>query len=713
MLYISDTIKLNEGILGVTDTEDGVTEYISLDDIQNSGLDVKGFEKNDIFTAYPYSKDTVIYLGDRVAPPITPIVGRYYRVLGRSPVGNDHNIALHMYNLLYLVDGVPTVSICKLHEDDNRTNYRVVRTLIDFDTPVVEVTLDVFTNSDKLCKVLNVPVSNTVTVVALNTGVATLLDKKGANVTNSINAGDNFEVSTQGIEIVCNDVYTDIMSPSYYKITKDDNAYKDLFYFCESAYSHIIKGNVPEIFKDYWITFLDVLKSNYGRGITFTLNNRYGYGFFNGKVDVSLAHRDIFGINSGNYNINRFGGGDDFTVSGKKPISEFGQDYADNIVNNIKLLKSKGKRVLHINLYGAYLIREDVLEKIKVGESTHLNTLKTKLKLISNVTITKITNRILYLNIPCDTNTNQVQVDLESLLSVNNLGNIDRLNLTFSGKTDKPIYLTIPKGINHIDYTTDYSAHSLDLSNITLILKTTLKGEVKNLLKTSFVQDCGHRIYADELKLYVFTALLFHINIRKKQTLAQHLFDLLPCTSSITATEKTKILQKLEQETNYIIDSQGEISHFTNCPKLFVISEDVRANMVKLNIISNGINIYSNGSYHTTCTSQHCVYNKAEVFISVLSEYMKQVGEPNQFLIDIAKLYMRALYIFSTCIAIDKVMYKVMPEYGIKVKYHRDSNSFYYCRYENFYNYKNDIHSDWIKVTSKIAPFLVGRGFNV
>lgn len=567
MLYVSDILRLNEGILGITDTEDNVTEYVSLEDIQKSGLEIKGYSDKGVFTAIPYLDNDAIYLGDYIAPPICSVYGIYNDVYC-----SDKTIGkVEMFNLIYRVDGELNYSFCWLHitkdlEEKYRTyaeNHRLnsgygtnnvavrvdkkpkTRQIISWyfhHALFVEVELTVLTNKEKLGKVLNMLDCDRVHLIVPNIGSYFELSQ-----------ADNACVSVCGVPMICNNIFTDVFHPN--NINANKNRLDDeLREFSSYASAHLSKGAVPQVFKSYWYDFMNTLYDTFGDN-TYVLRDSLS-GF---RVDLSREH--ISGDQANSYTLKAFSEHYNYHMNNVKfleSLSEYYPAVAKDLQDKIAQFVGKSKYCLYITLDGVYLVRDKILEIIRVGDNTHLSTLKTKLKLVSDtVRIESIAGATMNIMITGNPQDSCTKVDLVALLKNSGIGSITSLNISSSGNYNQ-LYLTLPKGIEKI---TGNNFAGISKDN-TIVFETTSKSEIKSLLTCEALNVFNHKVYSDDLKPYVLGVLLnpknhikstYHYNV--EQVLLQDIFDLLPYEKLLTEEQKSKLILKVSNSVKEVTDN--------------------------------------------------------------------------------------------------------------------------------------------------------------
>lgn len=658
MMYISDISRIKDSLVGVTNTENNTFEYLSISDVTN---DIIGYNNGDIFSVIPYTDTEVVYLGDYILPPITQITGRLYLLKGYEYYHKRRKVAIYYYPIFYMLNGVEYYSITRLvitkglvdasiggdssvfptevkyNEQGIAVNYtKMIDTNIQgyfLNNPVVDVTLKVLTNKDKLSELLGTSVNNTITLRVLNAGVT--------------NSG-----------CVRPLIHTDITSNLFIDVTAPPSISKSVI--CEYnlynrvAEAYISRANCSKYMRNYWLDFAKAIDED---KVSKSLENPV-LEYSQSGICLNLNRPYVFGVKADKYNLDCF-------VSKMTRVTEQNfdsywgmlQEYYPNktayIKERINSFNIKGRYTVYTTVQGIYIVREKAIDIVKKCNVTQFDNVKCKLKLVSDcIRIDKVTNNILYITLIANSNGNYY--DLASILKGITFKSVIKIILKFSDTPLHPFKITIPKGIVSIE---GYPNSNISIpkniySNSEIYLRTTSKTELKSLVNNRFLQSLSAHIYAEESMTgyMIETLLVSECKTGYVEHTVQTIFDYYTYTAKLSEDKQKEIVTKIKSKIDVCLrECECSLQAYTN--RVVQISTRVLGNLEKAGLISRGKiyhNLLQSGMRVTTGTD---LINTGYAYMELISNLIDYEYNITPVIKNIFQEYLRFADILEKCYA--------------------------------------------------------------
>ncbi len=677
MYYISDVSRLDENIVGVTDSTDNTIDYVYTEAVQESianGVPVKGCVGNQYFTSIPVKdrfgeyKNEIIYLGDYIAPPVSNIVGKLYRAV--EPISEK---SVFLYCLFYKKDNTVNFSICALNlsdEDlnkymeefnkveDNYCNYLTKKdaSIIYHFThnPVVDVSLNVLYNFEGLAEHLGVSRNrHKIKIRVLNTGLV----KMGEFVSSLVYP-----------MILDRCTFTDAFAPftnsslrenclDFGGVTEVKNGYNPYKYFFDDlafVAKRLLKGG-------------KVAKYD----ITYNINNSIRV-----IVDVDTV---FYRHSKGYFDLSNFSAKPesyDNELDFWDLLSKYYPNKVEYIKGKLDKICGENPYVVYMTLDGVFAVREDCLQLVG-NDNLKVNKMKTRLKLLSpDVKIVSYVNNEINIEIQAKDNT---EYDLNVILDKNALKGMKAISIKFTNN-EAVNNMTLRL---HDDFDDFKITGSCNFNNSVLHLPKSVKNVSREFAK--YARIFNHIAVEEKYSLQIARRLMSMLGSSiRLEYFVQHFYDY----SSYIATLTDESIKEIDDANDsyytdkYLATIRKRISENIDTDEFKVsikslntIPSSVMNNLAKYNIVDKDEVLYD------LISCNFCSYRNADaVYISAWLNYISIVIENglafSQLMYDVTLEYVRYLRLFTQAYLQIEEMQKIFKPYEVAFRYDSRLNSF-------------------------------------
>lgn len=649
MLYVSDISRIKDNLLGITDTQDNVTEYVSISDVANSGLDIKGYSKTDIFTAIPlvnlgseFQEDDVVYLGDWIAPPISKIICRLYPVTVKpnpraQNYTTDVKVRDYLLVLFYKYNNKLVNSVCRLNLDSNIIKKYAKANHIDFKDNLVSIECQTFKILDNYPTV-KIPVLDIIKKYFSNNAMVdiniTVLDDTEEYLnsvleTETVTKGSRVRLkvlnATGGDSSACVSVKPDYISNYASWWYADWTLLSNFRYFSKSQ-------------QNYNSCMMELINklSNFSKiisGGTLNIEQIEDAGDY---IDVKLNRTCLY-ENLDTYSLKSFG----YWENSKECTNSILEQLKVYFPHKIAYIEDICKRYdckcfVYFTIDGTYLVRESAIEAVRQGNNKALNSLKAKTKIISpHMRVTGITKDCITVALYSDSKSDMTTFDIAGLLK-SYIGNfkkvrIEGANLLMNSKAN----VILPAGVT-IEINLPWT---VKLSEAYFRITSTELSEVFDTISKLPINCLWHVTLNDDLNLkFIYKVLSSTFNISVKQY-TQILVDYAKYMDSLDVATQEKFIKCAHRESLRLIKRKMKVTVNSRISKEIVdtlVTSGVLDRPCDLNYVFDKLLTPSTASSTT-------LHNKINAVLNCIYNLVTDNLPVPQLLIQMAKLYCKVL----------------------------------------------------------------------